>query len=100
MKRRERVCRVELPIEVQAIPKARVCNWQMLDERACFPGFALEEKVRLPDIGVEIGVANRDYHHLSQFEIDGEKRIYQQLTGRYTKPQKNHSCLQISESQE
>ena len=36
MKRRERVCRGELPIEVQVIPKARVCNWQMLDERAVF----------------------------------------------------------------
>jgi hypothetical protein len=32
----------------------------------------------------EIGVENRDYHHLSQSEIGGGKRIYQQLfrTGR------------------
>jgi hypothetical protein len=26
-----------------------------------------------------IGVANRDYHYLSRFEIAGAKRIYQQL---------------------
>ncbi|MGB9243130.1 MAG: hypothetical protein WCC03_07240, partial [Candidatus Acidiferrales bacterium] len=26
-----------------------------------------------------IGVANRDYHYLSRFEIDGAKRIYQHL---------------------
>jgi len=26
-----------------------------------------------------IDVANRDYHYLSQFEIDGAKRIYQHL---------------------
>jgi predicted nuclease of restriction endonuclease-like RecB superfamily len=27
-----------------------------------------------------INVENRDYHYLSQFEIDGGKRIYQQLS--------------------
>src|SRR5215469_9498886 len=38
----------------------------MLDERACFRGLSLDEKALLPDIGVDIGVENRDYHHLSQ----------------------------------
>jgi hypothetical protein len=37
---------------------------------------------RLPDIDPQIGVANRDYHRLSQSEIAGGKRIYQQLSGR------------------
>ena len=32
------------------------------------------------DIDFRIGVENRDYHHLSQFEIDGGKRISQHLS--------------------
>ena len=31
-----------------------------------------------PDTEGEIGVANGDYHHLSQVEIAGDKRVYQQ----------------------
>ena len=31
-----------------------------------------------------ITAANRDYHHLSQSEIGGEKRIYQHLSGSVT----------------
>jgi len=30
---------------------------------------------------LQIGVENRDYHHLSQTEIDGGKRISQHLSG-------------------
>jgi hypothetical protein len=29
----------------------------------------------------QIDVENRDYHHLSRFEIDGAKRISQHLSG-------------------
>jgi len=30
----------------------------------------------------KIGVVNRDYHHLSQIEIDGRKRISRHLSGQ------------------
>jgi hypothetical protein len=32
----------------------------------------------MPNNEGEIGAANRDYHHISQAEIAGDKRVYQQ----------------------
>jgi hypothetical protein len=34
----------------------------------------------LQDIDLPVGVDNRDYHYLSQFEIDGAKRISRHLS--------------------
>jgi hypothetical protein len=31
---------------------------------------------------LQIGVANRDYHYISHFEIGSAKRIYRHLIGR------------------
>ena len=44
---------------------------------AMLPYSASRLKKNAPTFG--IGVANRDYHYLSQSEIDGAKRIYRHL---------------------
>jgi|SRR5215469_5423985 len=48
----------------------------------------------LPDIDIPIDVANRDYHHLSQTEIDGAKRIYRHLSrsGQYASANSKNYC--------
>src|ERR1700721_135235 len=55
-------------------------TWAISSFVAC-PGINEEVTSRASYACVQIGVENRDYHHLSHSEIAGDKRISRHLSG-------------------
>jgi len=74
------VCRQRFKLNCQRQKKSR-CQRKLLELKALTSPSQTSNGT--PALRGSITVANRDYHHLSQVEIGGEKRISQHLSERW-----------------